>query len=54
MVTSAATTVAQYLEALPADRRAAISKVRAVVKNNLPRGFLEQYAKAQAGRPKQR
>ncbi|HEY5920093.1 MAG TPA: DUF1801 domain-containing protein [Kofleriaceae bacterium] len=41
MVSSAATTVDQYLAALPADRRAAISRVRDVVNANLPEGFQE-------------
>lgn len=41
MVSSAATTVEQYLAALPADRRAAIARVRDVVNANLPDGFQE-------------
>jgi hypothetical protein len=41
MVSSAATTVDRYLSALPADRRAAISRVRDVVNANLPDGFTE-------------
>lgn len=41
MVSSAATTVAQYLAALPADRRAEIARVRAVVNAKLPRGYEE-------------
>src|ERR1041384_558843 len=36
-----ATTVAQYLAALPADRRAAISPVRKVINDNLPNGYAE-------------
>src|ERR1043166_1086581 len=36
-----ATTVAQYLAALPADRRAAISAVRKVINDNLPAGYEE-------------
>jgi len=32
----AASTVAQYLAALPADRRAALSAVRKVINENLP------------------
>jgi len=35
------TTVKQYLDSLPADRRAAISKVRAAVNKGLPNGFKE-------------
>jgi hypothetical protein len=34
-------TVAQYLAALPADRRAALSAVRRVIKENLPDGYEE-------------
>ena len=34
-------TVAQYLAALPADRRAAISAVRKVINENLPDGYEE-------------
>lgn len=38
---SKATTVKEYLEELPEDRRAAIAKVRQVIKNNLPKGMAE-------------
>ncbi len=38
---SKATTVQQYLDELPADRRAAISAVREVMLKNLPKGFQE-------------
>ena len=38
---SAAKTVSEYLAELPEDRKAAISKVRAVIKKNLPKGFAE-------------
>lgn len=34
-------TVDEYLESLPDDRLAALSKVRAVVKKNLPAGYTE-------------
>jgi hypothetical protein len=34
-------TVAQYLAALPADRRAALSAVRKVINENLPNGYEE-------------
>ena len=34
-------TVAQYLAALPADRRAALSAVREVINENLPNGYEE-------------
>ena len=36
-----ASTVAEYLAALPADRRAAISAVRKVINDNLPDGYEE-------------
>jgi hypothetical protein len=38
---SSAPTVKAYLESLPDDRRAAISKVRAVINENLPAGYQE-------------
>jgi uncharacterized protein YdhG (YjbR/CyaY superfamily) len=38
---SDATTVKDYLASLPDDRRAAISKVRAVIRKNLPKGIVE-------------
>ena len=41
MVKSAATTVAQYLEEMPPDRRAAAAKVRDVILRNLPKGYEE-------------
>lgn len=41
MVMSKAKTVAGYLKELPADRRAVISKVRDVVRKNLPKGYEE-------------
>lgn len=40
-MTSKATTVDQYLDELPEDRRAAITKVRQVIKKNLPKGMAE-------------
>ena len=36
-----ASTVAEYLAALPADRRAAISAVRQAINKNLPKGYEE-------------
>jgi hypothetical protein len=36
-----ATTVKQYLDALPEDRRKAIAKVRSVIKKHLPKGYEE-------------
>ncbi|MEK9159639.1 MAG: DUF1801 domain-containing protein [Patescibacteria group bacterium] len=41
MVQSAAKTVAAYLKELPADRREAISQVRAMILKNLPKGYEE-------------
>jgi Domain of unknown function (DU1801) len=38
---SAATTVQQYLDELPEDRRAVIAKVRAAVSKAMPKGFEE-------------
>jgi len=42
MVQSKAKTVAEYLDELPEDRRAAIAMVRSVVKKNLPKGYKER------------
>jgi uncharacterized protein YdhG (YjbR/CyaY superfamily) len=36
-----ASTVAQYLAALPVDRRAALSAVRKTINENLPEGYEE-------------
>jgi Domain of unknown function (DU1801) len=41
MVSSRAETVAEYLAALPADRKTAIETIRSVIRKNLPRGFEE-------------
>jgi len=41
MVSSAATSVKQYLSELPADRRKVVKAVRAVIKANLPPGYRE-------------
>jgi hypothetical protein len=38
---STATTVEEYLQELPADRRAAISAIRKVILANLPKGYVE-------------
>jgi len=40
-MTSKANTVAEYLKSLPEDRRAAISTVRKVILDNLPKGYEE-------------
>jgi hypothetical protein len=39
---SSALTVPEYLAALPADRRAAIAQVRAIIRKNLPKGYAEK------------
>jgi uncharacterized protein YdhG (YjbR/CyaY superfamily) len=41
MAASKETTVAAYIEALPAERRAVIKTVRALVKKHLPKGYVE-------------
>jgi hypothetical protein len=41
MASSKTTTVAAYLDELPADRREVVSKVREVVRRNLPKGYEE-------------
>lgn len=41
MVSSKATSVAQYLKELPADRRVVLSAVRDLVNKHLPKGFAE-------------
>jgi uncharacterized protein YdhG (YjbR/CyaY superfamily) len=41
MASSKATTVAGYLEELPPERRKELAAVRAVVRKNLPAGFVE-------------
>jgi hypothetical protein len=41
MVTSAATTVDEYLDSLPPEREAALAAVRAVILANLPPGYQE-------------
>jgi hypothetical protein len=42
MVASKATTVKEYLEWLPEDRRKVISKVRTVIRKHLPKGYEEK------------
>jgi hypothetical protein len=42
MVASNATTVKEYLEWLPEDRRKVISKVRSVIRKHLPKGYEEK------------
>jgi hypothetical protein len=41
MAKSKATTVTEYLDALPPDRRKEIEKVRRTIKKNLPKGYKE-------------
>jgi uncharacterized protein YdhG (YjbR/CyaY superfamily) len=41
-MTSNAPSPAEYLESLPDDRREVLAKVRAVIRQNLPKGFVEQ------------
>jgi uncharacterized protein YdhG (YjbR/CyaY superfamily) len=41
MASSKATTVAEYLEQLPDDRRKALQKVRSAIKKHLPKGYKE-------------
>jgi hypothetical protein len=44
MATSKASTVEQYLEELPPERRAVVSRVRDLVRRNLPKGYDETMA----------
>lgn len=41
MVSSAAATVSEYLAELPAERRAVVSKVRALIRKHMPKGYGE-------------
>jgi hypothetical protein len=41
MATSMAATVAEYLESLPAERKATLEAVRAIILENLPAGYQE-------------
>jgi hypothetical protein len=41
MVMSKASTVSEYLDSLPTDRRSAVRTVRTMVKHNLPKGYQE-------------
>ena len=41
---SSITTVAEFLDSLPEERRAIIRKVRALVKKHIPKGYVERYA----------
>ncbi|MFZ4058935.1 MAG: DUF1801 domain-containing protein [Ferruginibacter sp.] len=46
---STATTVEAYVEALPEDRKAAITKLRKVILKNLPKGFKEEMSYGMIG-----
>lgn len=46
---SKATTVDQYVEEIPEERKAAIKKLRAVIKKNIPKGFKEGMGYGMAG-----
>ena len=48
-MTSSSKTIAEYLDGLPDERRRAISKVRQVVKKNIPQGFEEQLSYGMIG-----
>ena len=41
LMQSAAPTVAGYLDSLPEDRRKALTKLRSVIRKNIPKGFAE-------------
>lgn len=41
IMTSNATTIDEYLQSLPEDRRDAVNKLREVIKTNIPEGFEE-------------
>jgi hypothetical protein len=44
VVTSKATSVAQYLAELPEERRAVVAKVRAAISKAMPKGYVESMA----------
>jgi hypothetical protein len=46
---SAATTVKDYVDGLPEDRRKAINQLRQEIKNNLPEGFAEEMSYGMIG-----
>lgn len=48
-MTSAATTVKEYMDALPDDRKAAMAKLRKTIKANIPDGFKEQMSYGMIG-----
>ena len=48
-MTSKATSVTEYLELLPADKKAAVTKLRNIVKKNIPKGFKEEMSYGMIG-----
>lgn len=46
---SKATTPEEYLKSLPEERKSAMSKLRSVIKNNLPKGFAEEMSYGMLG-----
>ena len=46
---SKATTVDQYIDELPEDRKKAIAELRRVIKKNIPKGFKEEMGYGNAG-----
>ncbi len=43
MKTTGVSSISEYLESLPEDRRAILKKVRALVKKNIPKGYEEKF-----------
>lgn len=48
-MTSAATTVEEYIASLPEDRQSAMNQLRKILKKNLPKGFKEQMSYGMIG-----
>ena len=46
---SKATTVEQYIDELPEDRKKAVAELRKVIKKNIPKGFQEGMGYGMAG-----
>lgn len=46
---SKATTVDEYIDSLPADRKEAMQKLRKIIKKNIPKGFVEQMSYGMIG-----
>ena len=46
---SDATTVGEYIDELPEDRKKAVKKLRAIVRKNLPKGFKEEMSYGMIG-----